>query len=159
MFGQLKIEIRKATPTEDPIIAEHFHQMWLDIGVPPESIRSNWFDLTVQFIENARKELSYNAFFAVADGKIVGSSSCQLFAGLYPNILAADIRQYGYIWGVYVEAEYRHRGIGSELVGEAIAYLKSLGCTKAVLHTAPLAKSLYSHMGFEDGNQMELDLS
>lgn len=158
MFKQAKIDIRKATSTETPLIAEHFYQMWRDIGVPSESIQSNWFDVTVQFIDIARKQLSYQAFVAVADGKIVGSASCQLFAGPYPNILATEYRQYGYIWGVYVEASYRHRGIGSQLVREAIAYLKSIGCTRVVLNAAPPAKSFYAHLGFTEGNEMHLDL-
>jgi GNAT superfamily N-acetyltransferase len=158
MFEQTKIDIRKASSTEVPLIAEHFYKMWRDLGVPAESIQSNWFDVTIQFIDIARQQLSYQAFVAVAGGKIVGSASCQLFAGLYPNILATEYRQYGYIWGVYVEASYRHRGIGSQLVREAIAYLKSLGCTRAVLNAPPLTQPLYAHLGFTEGNQMHLDL-
>lgn len=159
MLKQAKIDIRKATPTEDPLIAQHFYQMWLDVGVRSESIQSHWFDITVQFIDRARKQLCYQAFVALADGKIIGSASCQLFDGLYPNILAAEYRSYGYLWGVYVEASYRHQGIGAELVREAIAYLKSIGCTRAVLNAAPLAQSFYTNLGFGEGNQMHLDLS
>ena len=158
MFKQTKIDIRKASSTETPLIAEHFYKMWRDLGVPAESIQSDWFDVTVQFIDSARQQLSYQAFVAVADGKIVGSASCQLFAGPYPNILAAEYRRYGYIWGVYVEASYRHRGIGSQLVGEAIAYLKSIGCTRAVLNAAPRAQPFYANLGFTEGNEMHLDL-
>ncbi|NEP47202.1 MAG: GNAT family N-acetyltransferase, partial [Okeania sp. SIO2H7] len=40
MLRRLKIDIRKATTTEDPVIAQHFYQMWRDIGLSPESIKS-----------------------------------------------------------------------------------------------------------------------
>ena len=60
---------------------------------------SNRLNLSLQFIEQARRDLFYTAFVAEVDAHVVGSASCQLFAGLYPNILTADYRQYGYIWG------------------------------------------------------------
>lgn len=42
---------------------------------------------------------------------------------------------------------------------EAIAYLKSIGCTKIMLHPSPQGKFLYSNLGFNQTNKMGLDLS
>lgn len=93
------IHIRVASPHEDSLIAMHFYQMWLDLNVPAQAIHADWLKLSLQFIEQARRDLFYAAFVAEVDAHVVGSASCQLFAGLYPNILTADYRQYGYIWG------------------------------------------------------------
>lgn len=152
------INIREATSQEDAIIAEHFYQMWQDIGVPTDSIESNWLEITIDFINNSRSNLYYQAFFAEIENTIVGSVSCQLFAGLYPHILKPEYRKYGYIWGVYVESNYRRQGMAKKLMGEAIAYLKSIGCTKAILNASPLGKFLYSPLGFDRSNEMQLDL-
>lgn len=114
MLSEETFKFREASLQEDSLIAEHFYQMWLDNDVPDRSIQTNWLEITLQFIENARLELSYKAFVAEVNGKIIGSASCQLFAGLYPLILTDEYRKYGYIWGVYVEPTYRRKGVAKK---------------------------------------------
>lgn len=154
-----QINLRETYPHEDALIAEHFYHLWRDNDVPDSSIEPNWCDITIQFIDRARQELSYKAFAIEVDGVVVGSTSCQLFAGLYPQILAEEYRKYGYIWGVYVETPYRGRGFGKQLTKMAIDYLKSLGCTRAILHASPSGKPVYTSLGFAAGNEMRLDLN
>ena len=153
------INIRVANPQENYLIAKHLYLMWQDIGVPKDSIESNWLEITEEYIDKARQQLFYQAFIAELNNTIVGSVSCQIFAGLYPNILKPEYRKRGYIWGVYVEPDYRRQGIAKKLMGEAIAYLKSIDCTQVTLHGSPQGKPLYSHLGFDENNEMKLDLS
>ncbi|WP_036481442.1 GNAT family N-acetyltransferase [Myxosarcina sp. GI1] len=157
-MNQSYFDIKTATSQNDLIIAEHFYQMWLDLGFQEDAIAANWKETTLNYIDNARQNLQYQAFVAEVEGNIVGSVSCQLFDGLYPGIFKAEFRNYGYIWGVYVEKSYRHQGIGKELTSKTIEYLKSIGCTRAVLHASPQGKSLYESLGFAIGNQMHFDL-
>ncbi len=77
---------------------------------------------------------------------------------MYPHILKPEYRKYGYIWGIYVEPDYRRQGIVKKLMAEAIACLKSIGCIRAILNTSPLGKPIYSHLGFHESNEMRLDL-
>ncbi|HAX80466.1 MAG TPA: GNAT family N-acetyltransferase [Cyanobacteria bacterium UBA11372] len=158
MLGEQDIKIREANKEEDSLIARHFYQLWRDNDVPPQSIQDNWLEITLQFIERAREELGYKAFLAEIDGEVVGSAGCQLFSGLYPHALAEEYRKYGYIWGVYVELPYRGQGIAKKLTARAVDYLKSLGCTQAILHASPLGKPVYSSLGFLPSNEMRLDL-
>lgn len=153
------IHIRAANPQEDSFIAEHFYQMWRDNNVPEALIEANWREIVLQFIDRARRDLNYKAWVAEVDGQVIGSVSCQLFAGLYPNALKPEYRKYGYLWGVYVEPPYRGQGIAKELTGMATAYLKSLGCTQAILHASPSGKPLYEGLGFTVGNEMRLNLN
>ncbi|GET36312.1 GNAT family N-acetyltransferase [Microseira wollei] len=158
MLGEQDIKIREANKQEDSLIARHFYQMWRDNDVPTQSIQYNWLEITLQFIERARQELCYKAFVAEIDGEVVGSAGCQLFAGLYPQALAEEYRKYGYIWGVYVEPPFRGQGIAKKLTGMTVDYLKSLGCTQAILHASPSGKPVYSSLGFSQSNEMRLDL-
>lgn len=150
-------KIRLATPQEDSMIAEHFFLMWQDI-ISADSVKSDWREITLEFIEQVRQDLSYQAFVAEVDRKVVGSVGCQLFAGLYPNVLTEQYRKSGYIWGVYVEPAYRRQGIAKHLTSEALDYFKSIGCTRAVLHASPLGKPVYSSLGFTQSNEMCFDL-
>ncbi len=158
MLVNNNLMLRKATNQEDFIIAQHFYQLWLDNEVSPDSIRDDWLEVTLQFIDQARQELSFQAFVAEVEGNIVASASCQLFAGLYPSPFKSEYRQYGYIWNVYVESAYRHQGIATKLTNESINYLKSLGCTRAILHASPHGKPVYEKLGFVASNEMRLEL-
>jgi GNAT superfamily N-acetyltransferase len=155
---KLDIHMRESFPQEDSLIAEHFYKMWLDLEVPADYIEADWLNIMLKFISRARQEIGYKAFVADVEGRIVGSASCQLFAGLYPNILTENYRKYGYIWGVYVEPPYRRQGIATKLTSMTVDYLKSLGCTKALLNASPSGESVYSSLGFSVSNQMGLDL-
>ena len=158
MLMQEHITIREATLQEDPLIAKHFYQMWRDNDVPDDAIKSDWLDITLKFIEQARQDLFYKAFVAQVDGAVVGSASCQLFAGLYPNVLKQHYRKYGYIWGVYVEPSHRRQGIAKQLTSRAIAYLQAISCTRVVLNASPSGKPVYESLGFSNSNAMHLDL-
>ncbi|MEL6439540.1 MAG: GNAT family N-acetyltransferase [Cyanobacteria bacterium J06621_8] len=158
MNTEQNLIIRKAVPSEDIIIAEHFYQLWLDNHVSPEDIKDDWLEDMLQFIAKARQELSFQAFVALVGNEIVGSVSCQLFAGLYPMPFKPSIRKYGYIWNVFVKSTHRRRGIATELTRQAIAYLKSSGCTHVILHASPYGKPVYSKLGFVDHNEMILDI-
>lgn len=121
-------------------------------------ILPDWQQRVEQFIARARCDLGFQAFVAEVDGQIVGSTSCQRFAGLYPLVLAPALRDYGYIWGVYVEPAYRRRGLARQLTQMAAEYLKTLGCTHALLHASPTGKPVYAQLGFLPTNEMRLDL-
>jgi GNAT superfamily N-acetyltransferase len=154
---QRSIIIQEAKSDKDVIIAEHFYKMWLDIDIPEDAIEDNYQEIILHFIENAREKLFYQSFLAELDGVIVGSASCQLYAGLYPNIIKSNYRQFGYIWGVYVEPEYRKQGIAKKLTNTAIEYLKNIGCTRIILNASPFGKTVYQSLGFVDSNVMHLD--
>ena len=148
------LTIREATVSENHLIAQHFYQLWLDNNVDPNSISNNWLEITIDFIAKAKRDLSFQAFVAIVDQKVIGSTSCQLFAGLYPMFFKPDFRQYGYIWNVYVESDYRRQGIATKLTKKAIDYLHSLNCTHAILHASPHGKSVYEGLGFVPKNEM-----
>ncbi|MEM9907475.1 MAG: GNAT family N-acetyltransferase, partial [Cyanobacteria bacterium P01_D01_bin.44] len=153
----MPLRFRTATPAEDAVIAEHFYQMWRDLSVPAEQIQPDWQQRVMDFIAMARQSLGFQAFVAQAPtGELIGSTSCQRFAGLYPLILLPTYQQRGYIWGVFVEAAYRRQGIATKLTTMAVDHLKTLGCTHALLNASPLGQPVYANLGFEPGNLMSL---
>jgi ribosomal protein S18 acetylase RimI-like enzyme len=157
MQAKSDILIRKSNFEEEPLIAEHFYKLWIDIGFPEDAIEPNWQKIILQFIQNARDNLQYQGFIAEVDGVIVGSTSCQLYTGLYPNVFKDKYRKLGYIWGVYVEPAYRKQGIGKQLTRVSVDYLKNIGCTRVVLNASPDGKPVYTSLGFVESNAMHLD--
>ncbi|BAY87235.1 putative acetyltransferase [Calothrix parasitica NIES-267] len=50
MHNEISLKIRETIAKEDSIIAEHFYKLWLDTGVPENSIKPNHHSLTLEFI-------------------------------------------------------------------------------------------------------------
>ncbi|NJL62149.1 MAG: GNAT family N-acetyltransferase [Methylacidiphilales bacterium] len=155
---QQPIIIQEAKSDKDILIAEHFYKMWIDIGIPEDAIEDNWQEIILQFIDNARQNLFYKSFLAEISGAIVASISCQIYVGLYPTVIKSNYRHFGYIWGVYVEPQYRRQGIAKKLTNTAVEYLKTIGCTRVILNASPLGKPVYQNLGFLESNVMHLDL-
>jgi len=160
----LAINVRQARADEYPLVAEHFLQMWRDNDVPTEALRPDSRERILDFIEHALGELCYRGFVAEipaderTDAKIVGSANCQLFGGLFPDVLKSDWRRYGYIWGVYVDAAYRRRGIATSLTLSAVQYLKDVRCTRVILHASATGRAVYEKLGFVAADEMRFDL-
>jgi GNAT superfamily N-acetyltransferase len=156
--ARLKCSYRKAIASDDESIAEHFYNIWLDNGLTPENLLPNAKIEVLSFIQNAREQHSYQAFVAEVDQTIVGSAGSQLFGGLYPMLFQPSYRKIGYIWGVYVEPDYRHQGIGRSLTQMNLDYLQTIGCTRAILHASPLGRPVYEQLGFQPNNEMLIEL-
>lgn len=153
----LNVNIQEALPQDDALITEHLYRLAREL-VPAEFIESNYQEITLQFIAQVRQTMQFAAFVASMDGTGLGSVSCQLYEKPYPQIVRAQYRLWGYIWGLYVEPDYRGQGIGKRLMSRAIDYLKSLGCSSAILHTSPLGKPVYASLGFTTSNELSLEL-
>ena len=49
-----EIAIAKSLPKNDVTIAHHFYQLWLDNEVSADSLREDWLEITLEFIQQAR---------------------------------------------------------------------------------------------------------
>ena len=98
------------------------------------------------------------AFLAESDGRTAGSVACQLHISPFPEVIMPAHRLLGYVWSVYVEPDFRRKGVARRLMEAAIGHLKELGCTIAVLHSSDAGEKLYEELGFERAKEMRLKL-
>ncbi len=154
----MRATIRPANESDIGVLAEHFREMWLEIGWRPETLREDWLDLVAAFVERARAESEFAAFVAEADGAVAGTAACQLASGPYPEIRRESSHRAGYIWGVYIRPEYRRQAVATRLTQAALDHLKALGCTRATLHASTAGDPVYRSMGFTGTNELSLTL-
>ncbi len=150
--------IRPATLADDDLIASHFLRMWTDSPTTAGAVVPDGRDRVLAFVAEGRKRLAFAAFIAEVDGAPVGSASCQLHLTPYPNVLEPGYRRYGYIWGVYVEPDWRRRGLARQLTEATLTYLRDLACTRVILNASPSGRPVYESMGFQPSNEMRLNL-
>jgi ribosomal protein S18 acetylase RimI-like enzyme len=150
--------IREGTEADVPLLADGFRQMWLDNAVAADAIEPDYRERVREFVLFGREHAALRFFLAERAGRNVGVACCQLFAGLYPAILRAHVRRYGYIWGVYVAASERRHGLGRTLTETCVEALRAQGCTHVLLHAAPPGRGIYERLGFQGTNEMRLPL-
>jgi ribosomal protein S18 acetylase RimI-like enzyme len=150
------IDIRMATPDEDEVLVGHYLKIWDSYGTPPEHYRPDAAARILSFIRSGREERRLTSFLAIVDGEIAGSASCQLHQSPFPEVIREAQRLHGYIWSVYVADAFRRRGIASALTNKAAEYLKSIGCTTAVIHASDAGEPVYRAAGFELAKEMRL---
>ncbi len=148
------MEIQEGTIADAPTLARMFRQMWLDNGVNEDSLVDDAEARVIEFVDEGIRLHRLRMFFAVRGDVFIGGAACQRFAGLYPNVLTAKARRYGYLWGIYVSPSARQRGVGAALTKQCIEALRDDDCTHAFLHAAPMGIGIYERLGFESTNEM-----
>ena len=151
--------IRKGIPADDHTLIRHYRALWESYGVDPVNIKADAEDVTLDFIISGRRQYELATFFAEADGVAVGSLACQVEHLPYPDVTVPSFRKHGYIWSVFVEPAARRNGVAAALVQVGIDYLRTIGCTKAVLHSSDAGEGVYLATGFKIGKEMRLDLA
>ena len=100
------------------------------------------------FLTERLKQNESIIFVARDDDAFVG------FTQLYPSFTSVGMKAIWVLNDLYVEAEYRKKGIGAALINAAMDYCKLTKRKRVILSTditnTP-AQKLYEHLGFERG--------
>ena len=93
-------------------------------------------------------------FLWIADGQPVGFAQVQL---RHDYVEGTDTSPVGYLEGVFVEEEFRKRGLGKALVSACEAWAREMGCTEfasdcELSNTQSLAFHLRA--GFQEANRI-----
>ena len=100
--------------------------------------------------------INFFKFEIIIEGKVIGRA----YLYLIRNDL--HIKPYGFLEDVFIEEEYRGKGIGKELIKKVIEKAKELGCYKLIA-TSRLEREnvhkLYENLGFKKwGYEFRIDL-
>jgi ribosomal protein S18 acetylase RimI-like enzyme len=136
----------------------HYLAIWDSYGVPQERFRSDAGARVQAFLEEGRRKRKLRAFVAEEGGEAIGSAACQLHLVPFPVVLKPEHWLHGYVFHVWVEPEFRRRGIARALTARCVDYLRDIGCTTAVLHASDAGEPLYISMGFGLATEMRKKL-
>lgn len=145
--------VRKAVVTDSKIITEYLKKMLLDMheygGYTVSNADKDWNEIH----ENIKSNLSNgtNIYLIVeekAKSKIIAFGEAKI---VDINPVFEPLRQI-HISSVFVEDEYRKKGIGKKLIDEFIKIGKENGCHEAELNVIlnNPAYSLYKKEGFKE---------
>lgn len=106
------------------------------------------------FIENSYKHFlsdSQITVFSMVDDKIAGCATLCLLV-MMPTFDHPTGKR-GHLMNVYTRKEYRHQGIGKEMVQFLIDWAKENGLTEISLDSTEAGRILYKSCGFQDSEE------
>jgi ribosomal protein S18 acetylase RimI-like enzyme len=136
--------------------------MFRDMGVLPADRAEALVHATAAYLAHAMPAGEYLGWIAEAPGseaETVGGGGAQLRSILPRPDGANDKLELGpeaIILNVYVERDWRRRGVAEGLMRALLTELSERGVYRVVLHASPDGKRLYERLGFEQTNEMRL---
>lgn len=151
---RIMYSLRPATPADIDTLIHHRYCMWRDMGRDAEQLTLVEPAARTYFTA-ALPSGAYRGWLAEADRKIVGGAGIVISA--WPGMLGSPLAKRAMILNMFVEQEYRRRGIARALMETMIAWCKAEGFTSVGLHASDEGRPLYESMGFEPTNEMRLN--
>jgi ribosomal protein S18 acetylase RimI-like enzyme len=144
---------RRATTEDAGSITLHRKAMFADMRDAPETVLE---EMGQNFEPWVRRMIANDKYvgWITSDGEHAVGSAGLLILDWAPHFLDPRCDQRGYILNVFVEPEYRVRGIAKALTVECMAEAKRRGIGVVALHASKKGQPVYEKLGFKTSNEM-----
>jgi GNAT superfamily N-acetyltransferase len=149
--------IRRATPNDAALLAEHRARVWREVGDWSDEALAPQIPVWTAWFREAIGDGIYVSFIAERDGEAIGSGSLLLHAAI-PRPGSPSDRE-GRVQSVYVAPDARRHGIARALMDAVLEYARGAALIRLVLHPSDDARPLYSSLGFTALDEMGLRLT
>jgi ribosomal protein S18 acetylase RimI-like enzyme len=146
------ISIRRLGPEDLATICMHRYRMFAEMGSETAKLDA-MCEPFAAWLKPRLDDRRYFGFVGEAEGAVVAGIGLLLLdwpPG--PNHPTSDVR--GYILNVYVEPEFRGRGIARTLMLHAEEEFRARGVVYEMLHASAMGKPVYDGLGWMMINEM-----
>ena len=151
------MNIREANVKDLEILLRHRRMMWWDMGRRDEAALGLMEEAAREYFAAAVPDGTYRGFLVMtAHNDIAGGAGIVLSA--WPGTLGQRSPRRAMILNMYVEREYRRRGIARALMVKMISWCRENGFRNVGLHASDEGRPLYEQLGFKPTNEMRLEL-
>jgi ribosomal protein S18 acetylase RimI-like enzyme len=162
VIGQApSFSVRQGGVSDIPVLARHRAAMFRDMGQMELQHEEKLAQATASYLKDAMPSGEYLAWIAEAEGPspaAIGGAGVQLRPILPRPRSGSDELELGpeaIVLNVYVEPEWRRRGVAEALMRTVLAALASRGVRRIVLHASADGQRLYERLGFVSTNEMQ----
>ncbi|MHA1948977.1 MAG: GNAT family N-acetyltransferase [Candidatus Thorarchaeota archaeon] len=140
------MEVRRASNKEIPFIIHHRIEMLRSMGYSESILRRTRAGVE-RYLTNDWDE-SVKCFLAVIEETVVGGCAVSIYQRL-PSSRTPNVSRVGYIHNVFVEPQFRKRGIATALMEEMLSLCRKEGAFKVALHDTAMSSGIYRRLGFK----------
>jgi ribosomal protein S18 acetylase RimI-like enzyme len=144
---------RRATVNDAELITRHRKAMFADMRDAPESILEEMARNFEPWVRRMLADEKY-AGWITSDGERAIASAGLLILDWAPHFLDPVSDRRGYILNIFVEPEYRRKGLAQMLTRECMAEARRRGIGVLALHASQKGQPVYEKLGFKASNEM-----
>jgi ribosomal protein S18 acetylase RimI-like enzyme len=153
LYTQLMLETRRATVDDAELITRHRKAMFADMRDAPDSILDEMAHHFEPWVRRMLTDAKY-AGWIISDADRDIASAGLLILDWAPHFLDPAGEQRGYILNVFVEPEYRRRGLAQALMTECMDEARRRAIRIVALHASEKGQPIYRKLGFTTSNEM-----
>jgi ribosomal protein S18 acetylase RimI-like enzyme len=147
------LNTRRASVDDSSLITRHRKAMFADARNAPEDVLEAMSKSFEPWVRRMLRENKY-AGWITSDGDSPVASAGLLVLDCAPHFLDPTGEHRGYILNVFVEPEYRGRGLARALMDICLTEARSRGIRVVALHASDAGRPLYEKLGFYAANEM-----
>ena len=144
------MKIRRASEDDSKWILHHRVEMLKDMGESEESL-SETARLTEQYLKSDWTK-GYLYFLVEDNFEVIGG--CGISPFRIPPKITQPTGNYAYLSNMFIEPEYRRKGIGKLLLNYVIDFCKGQKIGLLILHASEKGLPLYKSIGFVSSEQL-----
>jgi ribosomal protein S18 acetylase RimI-like enzyme len=150
------LTIRHVAEADVALICKHRIAMFRAMGQEADEALTESVNNFASWVVPRLADGRYHGWIAFDGDRAAGSAGLLILE--WPPVPHDPSGEYrGYILNVYVEPEYRRRGVARELVGHCLAEASRRGIRVVTLHASEDGRALYESLGFKPANEMRLE--
>jgi len=127
-----------------------------DMGYSDDAALSAMVRATADYLKKSIPEGTFRSWLA-CDGDQIVAGGAVVIVPWPAHAYEPECRR-ATILNIYTDPEYRRRGIARQLMETIIAWCREQGFARVTLHASEYGKPLYESLGFEESNEMRLNL-
>ncbi len=148
------LRIRPASVDDVPELLRQRRGMYEAMGTRDEVALTAMVAASAEYLRKAMAEGAFRGWLAEVDGRVVGGGGVIVTPWLaHPHDLVC---RHATVLNVYVDAEFRRRGIGRKIMETIVEWCRGEGLAAVFLHASHEGRPLYESLGFQAGNEMKL---
>jgi len=150
-----RLTYRRTTVADIPLLVDHRHRMWSEIGNRTEAEIS---EHDARYRPWATDRLRSGELVGVVAESQAGSAAGSGLVWFRPDQPRPKLPSLvsPYILSMYTEPEWRGRGVASRIVRELLSLCRERGYPNAELHASRFGRRMYKRLGFERTWEMRI---
>jgi ribosomal protein S18 acetylase RimI-like enzyme len=148
------MQLRSATLADLDVILHHRREMFREMGGDYERQLDKFDQASQQYFQSALRDGFYVGLLGEIGGKVIAGGGVAI-APWPGSPLNLNPRR-AWILNIYVDPEYRRRGLAREVTKSLVRWCRENGFQSVALHASEYGRSLYEKLGFHPTNEMRL---
>jgi len=144
---------RTATVDDAALITGHRHAMFAAMPNPNHAALETMSQAFEPWVREKLAGGRYIGWIAEEDGRVAGSAGL-LILDWPPHPLDPASHERGYVLNVFVEADFRKRGLAHELLEHCMAEARRRRIGVITLHSSDAGRPVYAGYGFHATSEM-----